>query len=455
MLRGREDSQVGCFDVSAFIERQGIGWPLTRITLLVSLILFVEGYDLFLVGNILPAVAKDFGVAPAALTPVMGAQFVAMALGGFVVAPLADRFGRRPLTLLCVAGFGLSTYINGLTHSVSELAATRFVTGLFMSAVMTNGVALLSEYAPSRMRATLITLSFIGFSLGTVCGSLISTRVAAAAGWPMALTLGAVLPLVAALVLWFNLPESLKYLVVRGGTAERISKALRRIDGALQLPSGARFVVSEDEHSHAGLTVRSLFREGRALSTSLLAIVFGLTLFNAGVSATWLPTVLVEKAGITLQASGDFAALMGTASIVSMLFLGRLIDLAGPARVLSIAYALGAAATVCLALVPWASAPRIACTIVVGMTTMAGQSGLNALAAQLYPAEIRATGTGWVSGFGRTLALSGPFVGSLLVRPELSFLQVSTLLALPLVLTAPLVFILGLQPSAAPIARLT
>jgi hypothetical protein len=61
-------------------------------------------------------------------------------------------------------------------------------------------------------------------------------------------------------------------------------------------------------------------------------------------------------------------------------------------------------------------------TALTGMTTMAGQSGLNALATVVYPVQIHTTGTGWSSGIGRVLALTAPFVGGSMVRSGLSFL---------------------------------
>jgi MFS transporter, AAHS family, 4-hydroxybenzoate transporter len=289
----------------------------------------------------------------------------------------------------------VATYLNSLSTSVAVLAGTRFVTGLFMSAVLSNAVSLLSEYAPQRYRATLITLSFVGFSLGTVCGSLISTRITASSSWQHALVIGAILPLCAAVFLFFTLPESVTYLVMRDPKDARIARLLAKLDPALSFAPNTHFVVSERERVASGVSVAALFQHGRAPSTVLLAVAFTLTLFNAAVSATWMPTVLVDKAKLTLEQSGDFGALMGTASIVSMLFLGRLIDAAGAARVLAIAYLVGGFATIGIALVPWDSPARLALTALIGMTTMAGQSGLNALATVLYPVQIRATGTGW------------------------------------------------------------
>ena len=56
----------------------------------------------------------------------------------------------------------------------------------------------------------------------------------------------------------------------------------------------------------------------------------------------------------------------------------------------------------------------------IGFFSEGGFVGLYAIAARLYPTELRTTGVGWAIGAGRTGAIAGPFVGGLLVAYGLS-----------------------------------
>ena len=59
---------------------------------------------------------------------------------------------------------------------------------------------------------------------------------------------------------------------------------------------------------------------------------------------------------------------------------------------------------------------------------------LLALAAELYPAEIRSTGIGWAMGIGRLGAVIGPLLGGVLIGQGLSIPNLMMIYAIPLVI---------------------
>src|SRR6185312_1341600 len=125
--------------------------------------MMIDGYDLYVVGWILPALSDSFHVSRVALTPVLLIQQAGMLLSVYFVAPLADRIGRRTLLLACLAGTGLCCLGTAFSINPVQFAVWRVLTGLFASAVVPNLVTLSSEMAPRRLRAT--------FSTITVCGA--------------------------------------------------------------------------------------------------------------------------------------------------------------------------------------------------------------------------------------------------------------------------------------------
>ncbi len=64
---------------------------------------------------------------------------------------------------------------------------------------------------------------------------------------------------------------------------------------------------------------------------------------------------------------------------------------------------------------------------------------LNAFASNFYPAQVRATGTGWALGVGRFGSILGPLFGSLLLGMHISVENIFMLAAIPAGLAALLI----------------
>jgi MFS transporter, AAHS family, 4-hydroxybenzoate transporter len=134
------------FDVSAFLDRPAIGMHRFFIFGLCTLVMVVDGYDVFVVGYVVPALANSFGVSPHEITSVFVLQTIALGIGAYVVAPIADWVGRRKLVIVCTLLFGLLTMLCTRASSIGELSIYRFVASLFFGGVVPNLVAIASEY---------------------------------------------------------------------------------------------------------------------------------------------------------------------------------------------------------------------------------------------------------------------------------------------------------------------
>ncbi|MBF3171891.1 MFS transporter, partial [Pseudomonas aeruginosa] len=66
-----------------------------------------------------------------------------------------------------------------------------------------------------------------------------------------------------------------------------------------------------------------------------------------------------------------------------------------------------------------------------GFCIIGGQLTLNAFASNFYPAQVRATGTGWALGVGRFGSILGPLFGSLLLGMHISVENIFMLAAIP------------------------
>ncbi|HYD23169.1 MAG TPA: hypothetical protein VEB68_00100 [Croceibacterium sp.] len=62
------------FDVAAFIDQRPIGWREITTLAVVSIVLFIDGFDMYFFGKMLPAIAEGLGVTPAGMTGVVTAS---------------------------------------------------------------------------------------------------------------------------------------------------------------------------------------------------------------------------------------------------------------------------------------------------------------------------------------------------------------------------------------------
>ena len=230
------------FDVNHFLDSRSLGRAHVVTVVLLIFTMIVDGYDIFLVGIVLPFLAKDLGLAPAALTIVVVVQQFGLLLGNFVVGPIADRYGRRVTLLTCLAVFGALTLLAPFASTVQEFVLLRFVTGVFLSGVIPNAIALVSELMPARVRATFVSITFAGFTMGTTVIGAPVVKWLVPYGWQYAFVAGGVLPLVLVVALYFALPESLRFLTGRNPQDPRIPRQLRRLDPSLVLAGDATFV---------------------------------------------------------------------------------------------------------------------------------------------------------------------------------------------------------------------
>jgi AAHS family 4-hydroxybenzoate transporter-like MFS transporter len=148
--------------------------------------------------------------------------------------------------------------------------------------------------------------------------------------------------------------------------------------------------------------------------TLLLWLVNFANLLNLFFLANWLP-LLSTRMGF----SSSVAVLMGTTlqlgGLIGAIFLGPLIDRHGYYRVLVPMFLIAGLAVAAIG-EPSLSLPLLYFVIfVAGICIVGAQPALNALAATLYPTEIRATGVGWSLGIGRVGAIVGPVVAAQLV----------------------------------------
>jgi len=390
-----------------------------------ALVNLFDGIDTQSIGVAAPFIADGLGIKLANFGPIFSSALVGATIGAATFGQLADRFGRKTLLLVAALFIGVFTIFTALATSVSMLVAFRVLAGLGLGGATPCVISLTAEYAPARVRATLVTLMWSSFPLGGMIGGLMNTYLLLHAGWRAIFYIGGFVPLILVIALLFYLPESIKFLMTRRND----NNAVRRIVERLRvrgLAAAAQFVIEEERLT--GGTVRHLFTEGRLLGTLFLWVPFFMGFGVLTVVTLWTPTLL-KLNGIPPAATAFVIAFNGLGAFIGQSTAGQLMQRFGIMAVLFPAFLAGTAATVLLGY--GASSIALAATGIglVGLFMGLGTAGAIALSALIYPTPIRSTGVGAGMAVGRFGQIVGPLIAGALLGAGWNATQIMMVIA--------------------------
>lgn len=380
---------------------------------LCALLLIFDGYDLFIYGVVLPVLMKEWGLTPVQAGALGSYALFGMMFGAFIFGPLADRIGRKKGIAICFLLFSVATFLNGFAKSPTEFGIYRFIAGLGCGGLMPNAVALMNEYAPKRLRSTLVALMFSGYSLGGMLSAGLGIYMLPRFGW-QAMFFSAAVPIVLLPIILWKLPESVGFLL-RQGRDDQAREMLRHVAPDMPISADTRLV--QTDAKGAGVPMLDLVKDGRALGTFMIWVAFFCCLLMVYALGSWLPK-LMANAGYSLGSSLSFLLALNFGGMAGAIAGGWLGDRFSLPKVVVIFFAVG---TVSIAALGYNSPMPVLYLLITlaGATTIGTQILLYANTAQFYPLSMRSTGLGWASGVGRTGAIVGPLLGGTLLAAAL------------------------------------
>ena len=393
-------------NIQQFIDAQKISPFQLKVMALCFLVVAVDGFDTAAVGYIAPALKGQWQLVPTQLSSLFGAGLFGLMAGALLFGPLADKVGRRTILVIATLFFGIASIASATSNSIEALAIWRFVTGIGLGGAMPAAITLTSEYCPTKTRSLLVTTMFCGFTLGAALGGFAAASIIAEHGWQSVLLLGGVIPVILALVLLIFLPESVRYLVLRGGRNQAVAGLLGKISRDQTL-EGAEFV---DTAKVAGFPVKQLFSGDLLVGTLLLWVTFFMSLLVFYLLTSWLPTLL-NSGGQSVKSSAMYALVLPIGSTIGAIGIGYLMDRFDPRFVLACSYVLAAGFITMLGYSTSMPSLLLLAVFGAGVGTGGSQVGINALAAAFYPTPSRATGVSWANAVGRTGSVVGSMVG--------------------------------------------
>ncbi len=426
-------------DLASIIDEQKFSSFHMTVVSMSFLLMLADGYDNISIAYIAPLLIQEWGLDKSALGPLFSAGLLGGLFGPPLFGYLADRFGRKFAVILGAFFFGLFTLAQVWASSLGSMMALRFIAGIGIGGVLPITVALNTEFAPRRIRASMTMLSFVGVALGGALGGVVASRFMGSYGWQVIFWTGGVAPILVGVLALFVFPESLKFLSLKPARRAELIKVLARLAPSVIVPADAQFVLS-DEANRAKFSFKDLLEGRLAWITPLFWIANVISLMVFFFVNQWTP-VLLASTGIPVERAAMATSLFMFGGFAGVLAIMRPVDKLGliPVPIL-FAISIPAVGLIGVAGLPEQSIMALVC--LAGFCLIALQFGIIATESQVYPTYIRSWGVGLCFAFGRVGSVIGPLVGGAMlakgVPVQSIFYVASALLVIGLLATTRL-----------------
>ncbi len=403
----------GDVDAGALLDRGP--WSRYQRWLIVgtAVAIVLDGVDNQLLPNAVPTLIKEWGRPRSEFTNALALGPLGMMLGGLLGGWIGDRFGRRPALLASVATFGVFTAALALVNSIAALAMLRFLAGLGLGGAMPNAATLASEYVPVRHRPLAVTLTIVSIPLGGALAGEVAAWIIPIHGWRVLFSVGGLLSVLVAAAFWQWLPESPTFLARHRERWPELAHVLRRAGHAVSAEA-----VFQSPHPPSDATARTwqLLEKDFVRDTLAVWAAFFFGLMTYYVVVLLLPTVMTAPgAGFTQPTASRALAMWNYGGVVAAI-VGALAMRRMGSRAAMLLMGIGAVlGTVALATIPLDPQNTTLVLLVIGIAgscVNGVQTTMYAVAANIYPPDIRSTGVGTAVAIGRVGNVLAAYAGS-------------------------------------------
>ncbi|MFB9267678.1 MFS transporter [Bradyrhizobium erythrophlei] len=406
---------------------------------LLFLVMLIDSYDLLVTGQMLPAIASTLGVATASLTGAFAAQPIGQALGGLLLSPLADRFGRKRMIVVLLALFSVATLQSVFATSVTGFAVTRFIAGTVGGGLLPAVGSLVADISSLKRRSTIVGIVYAGIGVGVVVASALVALLLDRIGWQGMYVVGALAPFLMIVPVLLLVPESPLHLARTAAPSTAILGALRKL--SIVLPLDTQFG-EPARRLGTGISIVEIFGSRRAAFTLVLwfTCICGQASANLfGLNAAFFH----DFESIPLASYAVYASVAGTTSIVAGLSTGLIMDRFGRYRVIVVFALLDVLSLVGLAFFPFGSAGFVVAIVGAGFFTFGTYQSLNILTPIVYPAALRSAAVGWKGAVSRAGSSAAPLIGAALLAHQMGLKAAMCTAAAPMLLVAMLAPVLA------------
>lgn len=383
------------------------------IALAATMLAFMfDAFDTQVMALALPSVLGEWNLSPLIGGLIGSAALWGMAVGALTFGFISDVYGRRIVMIITVLGIGIFTGLSALSTSFEMLMMFRFISGLFMGAMIPIDLAYIAEIAPKRRRGLLMAALGLTWPIGTILAALSAGALIPTVGWRWLFVVG-VIPAFIALYIRRKVPESPRWLAKKGRYAEAVVAAQRLGATIISVDDIDTSGDADRGEKHSALKSFAILFQPlyaqRTLGASLAFFLYQAATYGWGV---WVPSILVMVLGYPLQTAIGAVILIYTVSIGGRLFFTLTADRLPRRFAFIMAYAVMAAAALAMSSLLGLGAEFgwIFLLVMLVYQFALDTNPLQVWVAELFPTEVRGLASSFASTVGRTGAATAPIV---------------------------------------------
>lgn len=406
-----------------------------------TLINMLDGFDVLVMSFAAASVSSEWTLTPYQLGILLSAGLFGMAIGSISLGALADRLGRKRLVNICLVIVTAGMFASAYSENQEQLLAFRFVTGIGIGGMLATLTTLVSEYSNESSRGLCIGFLQSGYPLGALLGGIVSVYLIDSFGWRSLFIFGGSLSLIMLPFVFWKLPESLDFLLLRGNQADK--SKIQQILTKLQIETSEFLHTTEENEKKADWI--SLFSSDSRANTLYLWTCYFLLMFSFYFVVSWTPKLLVD-AGLTTGQGISAGVYLQAGGLVGAISLGLLGYKFKVPILTSVFFCCGVAAMLFYGLVELSLVSLMLVAAVMGFFLIGAMIGLYTIAPSVYPANVRVSGVGLAIGIGRLGAIVAPLAGGIILNSGYSTDEIFVIFSIPLILAALAVYKIKLRP---------
>ena len=282
-----------------------------RVWFLSAMGIFLDGFDLFIIGVAMPLISADFNPSPMLKGLIGSSTVLGSVVGAAFLGFLTDRWGRKFMYIFDLMIFIVFSILCGFSWDPISLIVFRFILGVGIGADYPICASYVSEFMPARIRGRMLigafsfqALGMLGAALAGLVTIMFYPEIKA---WRWMLVMGAI-PAAVVMIYRVRIPESPRWCMEHGKyrkASKIISKLIpeRKAEIEKLLLVDRPAALAAPQHHSLGKKYALLFSPrylGRTILASVPWLMMDIATYGIGI---FMPTIL---AAMTMQGSDSF-----------------------------------------------------------------------------------------------------------------------------------------------------
>lgn len=389
-----------------------------------------DGIDVLVVSFSGSEILNEWGLSKTLMGYVFSAGLLGMTLGAFLIAPLADRFGRRKIFITALILISSGMFLVSVCTSYYQMLIFRFITGLGIGGILPTLASTASEFSNEKHRDFNVSMVQAGWPVGAIFTGFFCAWAIPAHGWRFAFLIAGFVSLLMLICVSYFMSDSVEFLLKKqpANALQKINHILRKmghpeIDA---LPSPGKEIKSG--------RIAEIFTPEYRRSTYTLwvAVFFGfLTLYTL---MSWVPN-LAEESGLPFRMATYVGVFLNAGAAIGTALLGLVAKKYGLRKSILSFMMIAFAIMVIYGNITLSTTMIMLMIFAIGVSVQGGFNGMYATISRVYPAEIRNSGMGLSIGVGRLGAILGPTLFGILSDAGIKISTLFVLFSVPLLVT--------------------